>query len=227
VDGSVAQPSLVYRDADGKPHEHVLRGSPVTIGRSSSCEVCLSWDARVSRRHARLELVGDDPAYDWTVVDDGSSRNGSYLNGLPITGRARLQEGDGLSVGRTLLVFRVAAFEPAGDGAGEGAGDRPAFTRSDATMFGQVQVTRASLSDSQYRVLLALARPSGESTLLPPTATDEEIARELFLNVETVRAHLQILFERFGVGGLPPEQRRGAAVSLARAAGLLLPQRER
>jgi pSer/pThr/pTyr-binding forkhead associated (FHA) protein len=227
VDGSAAQPSLVYRDADGKPHEHVLRGSPVTIGRSSSCDVCLSWDARVSRRHARLELVGDDPTYDWTVVDDGSSRNGSYVNGLRITGRARLQDGDGLSVGRTLLVFRVAVGGPAGDGAGDGANERPAFTRSDATMFGHVQVTRASLSDSQYRVLLALARPDDDGSPLPKTATDEEIARELFLNVETVRAHLQILFERFGVGGLPPEQRRGAAVSLARAAGLLLPQRER
>jgi pSer/pThr/pTyr-binding forkhead associated (FHA) protein len=217
---------VIYRDADGQPLLHVLESSPVTVGRSPSADICLSWDGRVSRMHARLELVGDDPATDWTVVDDGSSRNGSFVNGERIQGRAHLREGDGLSVGRTLLVFRVGvAAEQDGDPGDLNA--RPAHTRGDATMFGRPHVTRASLSDTQYRVLQALAGPADESSLSTRAATDEEIAQRLFLNIETVRAHLQVLFERFGVASLPPEQRRVAAVSMARAGGLLLPERER
>jgi pSer/pThr/pTyr-binding forkhead associated (FHA) protein len=217
---------VIYRDAGGQPLVHALRTSPVTVGRSSSADICLSWDARVSRLHARLELVGDDPASDWTVVDDGSSRNGSYVNGERIRGRAHLRAGDGLSVGGTLLVFRV-------DAAAEGDGDRaeprpePGQTHGDATIFGRPYVNRASLSDTQRRVLSALARPADETSASPQTASDEEIAGELFLNVETVRAHLQVLSERFGVATLPPGERRGAVVAMARAGGLLLPERER
>lgn len=196
----------------------------MTIGRSSSADICLSWDTRVSRMHARLELVGDDLAHDWTVVD-GSSRNGSYVNGERIRGRAHLREGDGLSVGRTLLVFRVGLTGPGGDEPGDPRTEQVSL--SDATMFGGPPVTRASLSDSLYRVLLALAGPADETVATPHAVTEEEIAARLFLNLETVRAHLGVLFERFGVATLPPDQRRNALVAMARARGLLLPARER
>lgn len=216
---------MIYRGADGDPRIHALRATPVTVGRSSSADICLSWDSQVSRMHARLELVGDDPATDWTVVDDGSSRNGSYVNGERLLGRAHLREGDGLSVGRTLLVFRVGTAANDDD-----RGDplaRATRTQGGNTIFSRPHVTRASLSDSQYRVLLALAAPADETSPAPRVATDEEIARALFLNIETVRAHLQVLAERFGVAGLPAEQRHAAVVALARAGGLLLPERER
>jgi pSer/pThr/pTyr-binding forkhead associated (FHA) protein len=224
VSVSPSEPCVTYRDAEGRLVVHALRRSPVTIGRSTRADICLRWDTRVSRLHAQLELVGEDPAIDWTVVD-GESRNGSYVNGERIRGRAHLREGDGLSVGTTLLVFRVGE-------AGTGDDDDPASvprgsTLSDATMFGGPVVTRASLSDSMYRVLLALAGPDDATGAAGPPATDEEIATRLFLSDDTVRAHLQILFERFGVATLPPDQRRTALVAMARARGLLLPERER
>ena len=78
-----------------------------------------------------------------------------------------------------------------------------------------------------YRVLLALAGPADETVATPHAVTEEEIAARLFLNLETVRAHLGVLFERFGVATLPPDQRRNALVAMARARGLLLPARER
>jgi pSer/pThr/pTyr-binding forkhead associated (FHA) protein len=219
-----SEPCVTYRDADGRLVLHVLSKTPVTIGRSSSADICLRWDTRVSRLHAQLELVGQDPAIDWTVVD-GESRNGSYVNGERIRGRAHLREGDGLSVGTTLLVFRVGAgLDAPRDEREPGPGGQ---SLSDATMFGGPIVTRASLSDSMYRVLLALAGPTADTDRPAPTATDDEIANKLFLNVDTVRAHLQILFERFGVATLPSEQRRDALVAMARARGLLLPERER
>jgi pSer/pThr/pTyr-binding forkhead associated (FHA) protein len=214
---------VTYRGPDGRPLVHALRTSPVTIGRSSSADVCLWWDGQVSRMHARLELVGDDPANDWTVVDDGSSRNGSYVNGERIRGRAHLREGDGLSVGQTLLLFRVGAA----DGGGADASPRLQQTQGGATVYGLSRVTRDSLSTSQFRVLQALARPMDESDPSAEPASDEEIAAALFLNPDTVRAHLLLLYERFGVATLPPEQRRPALVTMARAGGLLLGERER
>jgi hypothetical protein len=50
-------------------------GSAVTIGRASSADVCLGEDSQVSRVHAVLERV----AGLWTIVDDGLSRNGTFL----------------------------------------------------------------------------------------------------------------------------------------------------
>jgi pSer/pThr/pTyr-binding forkhead associated (FHA) protein len=215
---------VTYRGVDGRPIVHVLRAGPVTIGRSSSADIRLAWDARVSRLHARLELVGDDPANDWTVVD-GSSRNGSYVNGERIHGRAHLREGDGLSVGRTLLVFRVGET---GVRAHPTRDRRTALeSPTDATMFGGPPVTRASLSDSLYRVLVALAGPADEDPATRHPPTEAEIASRLFLSIETVRAHLSVLYERFGVATLPADQRRDALIAMARSRGLLLPARDR
>jgi len=51
--------------------------APLTVGRGTGADVCLEWDAEVSRVHAELVRVGED----WAVVDDGLSRNGSLVNG--------------------------------------------------------------------------------------------------------------------------------------------------
>ena len=72
------------------------------------------------------------------------------------------------------------------------------------------------------------ARRASNNTGAPPQpATDEEIAGRLFLNIGTVRATLQLLYERFGVAELPPEEQRAGLVERARAQGPLLPVRGR
>jgi len=72
-------PFLVYRDADIMQVivDLVPTGEGVTVGRRPSNDVVLDWDSEISRVHAALERIGDD----WTVVDDGLSHNGTYLNG--------------------------------------------------------------------------------------------------------------------------------------------------
>ena len=55
----------------------------------------------MSRRHAELELR----AGEWTVSDDGLSQTGTWVNGLRLTGRRRLADGDLLRVGRTIFAF--------------------------------------------------------------------------------------------------------------------------
>ena len=98
-------PFLVYRDADDLQVivDLVPAGERVTIGRRPSNDVALDWDSEISRVHAALERIGDD----WTVVDDGLSHNGTYLNGSRVTSRQRLRDGDVLTVGGVTLAFRA------------------------------------------------------------------------------------------------------------------------
>jgi pSer/pThr/pTyr-binding forkhead associated (FHA) protein len=62
----------------------------------------LDWDPQVSGLHAQLQSA----AGQWVVVDDGLSRNGTFVNGERVLGQRRLEDGDQLEVGRTLLIFR-------------------------------------------------------------------------------------------------------------------------
>jgi pSer/pThr/pTyr-binding forkhead associated (FHA) protein len=77
----------------------------VTIGRGPSNDVALGWDTEVSRLHAELERL----AGEWTVVDDGLSRNGTWLNGQRIQGRQRLRDGDVVQIGQTVLAVGCPA----------------------------------------------------------------------------------------------------------------------
>ena len=52
----------------------------------------------------------------------------------------------------------------------------------------------------------------------PPT--NEEIAGELHLSVQAVKAHLRLLFRQFGIGDLPQNQKRLRLVQLALEGGL-------
>ena len=74
----------------------------VTIGRDPAADIPLAWDAEVSRTHALLEQVGRG----WMLVDDGLSRNGSFVNGARVTGRRRLRDKDRLVCGNTPLTYR-------------------------------------------------------------------------------------------------------------------------
>jgi pSer/pThr/pTyr-binding forkhead associated (FHA) protein len=67
-------------------------------------DVALTWDPDVSRVHAELARLADD----WTVVDDGLSRNGTFINGERVEGRRRLFDGDILRCGETDLLIPLA-----------------------------------------------------------------------------------------------------------------------
>lgn len=98
---------LVYDDAGGRERSYMLdgRSSPITVGRDSPADVWLSWDHRVSRKHAQLECEGDA----WLLVDEGISSNGSFVNDERINGRRELRHGDELRFGSTSMTFRLPA----------------------------------------------------------------------------------------------------------------------
>src|SRR5688572_21800798 len=98
------RPFLLYRDGEGLQRIHDLGEAPqrLTIGRSAQNAIALPWDREVSRVHVSLEHIGDE----WTLVEDGRSRNGSYIDGERVHGRMRLSDGDAIGLGRTVIVFR-------------------------------------------------------------------------------------------------------------------------
>lgn len=182
------EPFLVLRDETGAQRLVALAedASRVTVGRSAGNDVALEWDTEVSRLHAELERLGDE----WTVSDDGLSRNGSFVNGQRISGRHRLRDGDVLRVGRTQIAYR-----------------RPDSADSLPTVAAGNVAELPSLTQSQRSVLTALCRPYKDSELATP-ATNQQIADELFLSVDAVKAHLRALYGFFGIEHLPQNQKR-------------------
>jgi FHA domain len=194
-------PFLVYRDAENLQHVYELGGSEqVALGRSSTSDVKLDWDRGVSRLHAEMQRTGDY----WTIVDDGLSRNGTYVNGDRLAGRRRLCDGDSVRVGETVLVFHA-----------------PLEGKSGTTEVGSDFLTAASLTVTQRRVLAALCRPFKGSNPFATPATNQQIADEVYLSVDAIKTHLRTLFAKFRVGDLPQNQKRARLVEIALKSGLV------
>jgi hypothetical protein len=75
-------------------------------------------------------------------------------------------------------------------------------------------------TETQRRVLVALCRPLQDTAYATP-ATNREIAEELHLSVDAVKAHLRLLFERLGIDGLPQNQKRARLAAVALVDGLV------
>ena len=195
-------PFLVYRDVDDEQAIVDLEaaGERITIGRRPGNEVVLDWDSEVSRVHAALERLGNE----WTVVDDGLSRNGTYVNGARVTSRHRLHDGDVIAIGGTLIAFRAPS---------EGSTSRATVTALGPHV-GEL------LTPAQRRVLIALCRPFKDNNYATP-ATNQQIADELVVSVDAVKSTLRALFEVFGVDDLPQNQKRASLALQAMRNGVI------
>ena len=89
---------------DGEEVQLKTAGSPpfVSMGRDAPCELVISDDPDLSRRHARIFWGGST----WTLEDTGSS-NGTFIGEFQATrklsGAAAIKDGDILRVGLTRL----------------------------------------------------------------------------------------------------------------------------
>jgi hypothetical protein len=91
---------------------------------------------------------------------------------------------------------------------------------SDSTARNPGSPTAVPLSEMQRKVLIALCRPLIESSTATP-ATNPQIAAEVFLSVDAVKHHLRTLFDRFGIGELPQNEKRSRLVSIVLGSGVL------
>ncbi len=194
---------LLYRDdADVM---HLVRLEPTTfqttIGRNEQSDVSLPWDGYVSGVHAEIRQI----AGEWTVTDEGLSRNGTYVNGERLSGRQRLRDGDAVRIGASVIAYHGPTT----------AG--PALTTSVAENDARV----VHITDGQRRVLVALCRPYKDARGFLVPASNQTIADEVFLSVDAVKGHLRALFAAFGIDDLPQNQKRARLAELALGWGLI------
>jgi len=194
-----ARPFIELRDGDGVQQLVPLPEGGLTIGRTPAAGIALTWDAQVSRSHATLEAIDGV----WTVLDDGRSTNGTFVNEERVQGRRPLRHLDVVRAGAT----RVRFHDPSN------AHDKLTEVAADAVA--------PPLTAAQRRVMVALcSRSEGP-------ASNEEIAAELHLSIDTVKSHMRALFDAFRLGSAPPYRKRFELVRLAVDAGLVPPPERR
>lgn len=192
-------PFLLFHDEHGRQVLYLLAAerSRLSIGRNPTNDVALGWDPGVSRLHTELERIGGE----WTIGDDGLSRNGSWVNEERIRGRRRLQDGDVIRLGRTALVFRL-----------------PQAPDSDPTVTGPLPLL--ALTPGQRRVLVELCRPYKDTHMTAPP-TNRQIADRLAVSVDAVKSQLRVLFTAFALDQLPQNQKRSVLALRALEAGVV------
>jgi hypothetical protein len=196
------EPFMAFRDPRGPLELFALSrtGQTGTVGRRAEMDLSIPWDGEVSGLHAELQCLGGE----WTLVDDGLSTNGTYVNGQRISGRKRLRDGDLIRVGRTVLAYNAAR----------------APVVQETLSAGDLPVTQP-LSDMQRQVLVALCRPYRDGGDFATPATNQQIAAEVFLSVDAVKMHLRMLYAKFELADLPQNQKRMRMAECALRFGLI------
>jgi hypothetical protein len=195
-------PFLAYRDGEGGLVLHQLDGGArtQTVGRLRELDLPICWDSAVSAVHAELHGLGGS----WAIVDDGLSRNGTFVNGNRVSGRRRLRHGDVIRVGHTLLAYGDSRL-------------RPELETANVVE----RLSLPQLTDAQRRVLIALCRPCLDGGAFATPASNNQIAAELVLGVDAVKKHLRALFSKFELGELPQNQKRARLAEYVMHHGLI------
>jgi pSer/pThr/pTyr-binding forkhead associated (FHA) protein len=199
------RPFLVFRDGEGEQRILVVEEgtAELWVGRGEAAGLRLDWDEEVSALHAQIEVVGGE----CTLLDDGLSRNGSFVGPERVHGRRRLRDGEVLRFGRTTVLYR-----------------RPGEEAPEATVVASEMPAAATISPGQRRVLIALCRPFKDGSAFATPPTNQEIADELHLSVDAVKTHMRALFQKLDVEDLPQNQKRVAAAERALRSGAVAPR---
>ncbi len=115
-----------------------LDSDRLCLGRSTTVELSYPNDSGLSRQHTLLERAGES----WTVVDLGS-KNGTMLNGQPLTAKTALKSGDRIMAGHLILICDgmssrgsspVVVFDPTGSDESSEASSTTVITNLESIM---------------------------------------------------------------------------------------------
>jgi sigma-B regulation protein RsbU (phosphoserine phosphatase) len=98
---------LLIQGPDGQVNTIELDSGRLAVGRSSAVELSFPEDAGLSRQHFAFEGEGDD----WTVQDLGS-KNGTFVNNIPLKAKLILKPGDRITAGHLTIVYSPDAKGP-------------------------------------------------------------------------------------------------------------------
>lgn len=94
------QPVLLMREGELSGQQWTIINDEFLIGRGADCDIVLP-ERQVSRHHAKILRR---PGY--FLLEDLGSKNGTHLNGQPVTETIRLQDGDEIQIALAVkLVF--------------------------------------------------------------------------------------------------------------------------
>src|SRR3954468_11218493 len=97
------EPFPLFRQARNRQVIVRLSGDRLTIGRDADMDIVITWDRDVSRIHAELQRAGSM----WLLVDDGLSRNGTWVDDARVESRRPLHDGDRIRLGSTTITYRA------------------------------------------------------------------------------------------------------------------------
>jgi hypothetical protein len=83
---------LMVREGNSPRRQWALQGAIVVIGRGDDCHIIID-DRQASRHHARITQTEDG-----YVLEDLASKNGTFLNGQPLTVPTVLRDGDEVGI---------------------------------------------------------------------------------------------------------------------------------
>ena len=184
------EPFFAFRNADDRLA--LFRAGPrrrADARPRPEMDLAIDWDEEVSGLHAELVAIGGE----WTIVDDGLSTNGTFVNARRVAGRQRLRDGDRVRVGQDDARLPRGGRRRAGPADGGRRATAPPPWSSP---------TPSARCSSRS------AAPTATARRFTSPATNQQIADELFLSVEAVKMHLRTLFGKFELGELPQNEKR-------------------
>ena len=152
------QTKLIVASGKSAGRAIAIKRNKLLIGRAEECDVRpLSED--VSRRHAAIHV---GPVEVW--VEDLGSRNGTFVNGVRITEKVRVSDGDLVRVG--VLELKVSCAKPAVAGGEEDVSKWLMADDSPAGMFDTTRTVHTSAG------ALAADDAAGDSSNIHSTLPD-------------------------------------------------------
>ena len=153
-------PLLVAQEGPLKGQRWPL-SQTIVLGREVSCDVVVA-DRQISRFHARIT-----PTTEGVILEDLGSKNGTHLNGIPLTAPVVLQDGDLVSVAmaQQFLFLTSDATMPLLEGAAQ-AGRLLMDQKSRRVWVNQQQLV-PPLSAQQFKLLWLLYESNGQVVSRP------------------------------------------------------------